>query len=84
MRMCAANLIRSVFNGLYKAVRGDEWNDSGNPVYGEASWYTHTLPNYTVDNINYQTNNYEVRNVTGKDYREIKVNINYPADDFFP
>ncbi|MDD3297009.1 MAG: type II secretion system protein [Candidatus Omnitrophica bacterium] len=88
--LIAANLDRSVLNNLYKEVRQDTWDDSqpesmdGTPIgllYAPIdSSQVHNLPDYAIENVEYKGNNYTVKSVPGKDYREVSITINYPLE----
>lgn len=89
-RLVAANLGRSVLNELYSAVRADTWDDpsiANNPLSpqgaaasGNTNWRSHSVDDHTIDGVIYANNEYEVRRVTGQDYRQVRVSINYPID----
>ena len=86
-RLIVINLVRRTFNSLYPAVREDWWNDENMPLYAgpaclnpDGEWCVYNLPDYSIDNINYENNDYRVKNIPGKDYREVKVTIHYPQD----
>ena len=90
-RIIAANLARSVLEDLYKNVRADTWNSSANPLYAPStgSWQQSDdlssvfgSPSLTIDNNLYGGMNsyYQVRQIAGRDYREVQVFVEYPQN----
>jgi type II secretory pathway pseudopilin PulG len=72
-RLVSANLARGVLNGLYREVNAD-WDTTGGLTIGP---HNNAL-NTTIDSYTY-TGNYTVSS-TGNDYRQVTINIIYPAD----
>ena len=78
-RLTAVNLARTTFDNLYRDVRADTW-DTGNLSAGNAV----NLPNYNIDEggiqVAYSNGGYLVSAVGGRDYRQVTINIDYPAE----
>ncbi|MCF7887963.1 MAG: hypothetical protein K9L76_01645 [Candidatus Omnitrophica bacterium] len=80
-RSTATDLAYSYSRTLHQDVRADSWDtgclSNGTvrslPLPGDPRWND-------IDNINYEDLNtkYEVSNVAGQDYRQVKITIEYP------
>jgi len=85
-RLVAANLIRNVFNSLYKDIRQDRWawDDAAGALRlldAAGAPNTVALPGYTIDDLTYGPNNtYNVSAVAGRQYRQVTATVRYPVD----
>ena len=85
-RLVVGNFIRRAFSSLYNAVRADKWEDAGSAIYAaDVNWRDHNFNEVNLDlssaldSVVYQ-GDYQVRNVAGRDYREARINLQYPSD----
>lgn len=92
-RLVAVNLGRQVLNALNVYVRADTWVPNTGPLQSSAApGVTHNCvvgevqvpDSITIDNFTYgdaaHPNNYVVRDVAGRQYREVTVTIWYPTN----
>ncbi len=79
-RLVAANLGRSIFNNLYDDVHAD-WDNTGDLVVGSHAAGTAAVANLpvTIEGRQY-TGSYDVTSIANHDYRQVTVEIEYPAD----
>tara|TARA_Y100000031_G_C8015592_1_gene290117 strand:+ start:43 stop:390 length:348 start_codon:yes stop_codon:yes gene_type:complete len=74
IRLAASNLGRGVLDSLYSHVHAN-WDTDGDLIPGDHAGALDT----TIDGRRY-TGNYISANVTGFDYRQVTVNVNYPTE----
>ena len=74
-RLVAINIARRALEDLFEHVREDNWDTAGNPL--QAGRNDVGEPNYAIDGMNYNGNDYDVLAVAGHDYRQVNMDVDY-------